>query len=76
MPRNSWPARDGRPRQAKTYCIVTSGLRPSGRDLDAVLGAVARIKAEYGLKICVSLGLLTPEQAAAAEGRRRGPREP
>jgi biotin synthase len=50
-------------RKAKTYCIVTSGLRPSERDLDAVLAAVARIKAEHGLKICVSLGLLTPEQA-------------
>ena len=54
---------DGRPRQAKTYCIVTSGLRPSVRDLDTVLGAVARIKAECGLKICVSLGLLTLEQS-------------
>ena len=50
-------------RQAKTYCIVTSGLRPSPRDLDTVLDAVARIKAECRLKVCVSLGLLTAEQA-------------
>ncbi len=56
-------ARMAVPRQAKTYCIVTSGLRPSVRDLDTVLGAVARIKAECGLKICVSLGLLTLEQS-------------
>jgi biotin synthase len=51
-------------RKAGTYCIVTSGLRPSTRDLDAILAAVARIKAEWGLKICVSLGLLTAQQAA------------
>jgi biotin synthase len=50
-------------RRAGTYCIVTSGLRPSQRDLDAILAAVARIKAGWGLKICVSLGLLTAEQA-------------
>ncbi len=49
--------------QAKTYCIVTSGRRPSQQDLDTILAAVARIKAECALKICVSPGLLTPEQA-------------
>ena len=56
-------ARMAAQRKAGTYCIVTSGLRPSPRDLEAILAAVARIKAECGLKICVSLGLLTPEQA-------------
>ena len=55
-------ARMAAQRKAGTYCIVTSGLRPSTRDLDAILAAVARIKAECGLKICVSLGLLTEEQ--------------
>ena len=29
-------------RQAGTYCIVTSGVRPSTRDLDAILAAVWR----------------------------------
>ena len=51
-------------RQAKTYCIVTSGRDASDKDLDAILGAVARIKSAHALKICVSPGLLTAEQAA------------
>jgi biotin synthase len=55
-------ARTAIERRAKTYCIVASGLRPSRQDLDTILAAVARIKAECALKICVSPGLLTPEQ--------------
>jgi biotin synthase len=50
-------------RQAKTYCIVTSGRGPSSRVLDLVTELVPRIKREYDLEICVSSGLLALEQA-------------
>ena len=51
-------------RKAKTYCIVISGRGPSRRDLDAIARIVPRIKAAHRLKVCVSPGLLTTEQAA------------
>lgn len=51
-------------RQAKTYCIVISGRSPDDRELDVIAQVVPQIKARYGQKICVSPGLLTPEQAA------------
>jgi biotin synthase len=50
-------------RQAKTYCAVISGRSPSDTELDALSQAIPRIKAEHGLKICFSVGLLTIEQA-------------
>ncbi len=49
--------------------IVNSGRCPSKRDLDAIAGAVARIKSDSGggpaenLEICASLGELTDAQA-------------
>ena len=51
-------------RQAKTYCIVISARGPSQREMDAITTIVPQIKAQYDLKICACLGLLTPEQAA------------
>jgi biotin synthase len=51
-------------RRAGTYCIVLSGLHPIGHELDRVADVVRRIKGVFPLKICASLGLLTPEQAA------------
>jgi biotin synthase len=51
-------------RNAKTYCIVTSGRGPTANDFDVITGVVPEIKERYHLKICVSPGLLTPEQAA------------
>ncbi len=56
-------ARVAAERQAKTYCIVISARGPSKREMDAITTIVPRIKAEYDLKICACLGLLTPEQA-------------
>lgn len=50
-------------RQAGTYCIVLSGRGPSGRELETVAAVVPEIKAAWPLKICVSPGLLTPEDA-------------
>jgi biotin synthase len=50
-------------RKAKTYCIVTSGRGPGKREIDLVLDLVPKIKQQYQLEICVSSGLLNPEQA-------------
>lgn len=57
-------ARAAAQRRAGTYCIVLSGLRPTAGDLDRVAEVVRRIKAAFPLKICASMGLITPEQAA------------
>jgi len=57
-------ARIAHERQAKTYCIVTSGRGPGRREIDTIARIVPQIKAAYHLKICVSPGLLTPDQAA------------
>ncbi len=57
-------ARVAAERQSKTYCIVISGRAPSERELTAVETVVPRVKAEFDLKICACLGLLSPEHAA------------
>jgi biotin synthase len=56
-------ARQAAERKAKTYCMVISARGPSEREIDAVTSVVPKIKSTYGLKICVSLGLLGAEQA-------------
>ena len=50
--------------RARTYCIVVSGRAPREQDLDTVARVAARIREACRLKICVSVGLLTPGQAA------------
>lgn len=49
--------------QAGTFCIVLSGRSPSEQTFTKVLDAVREVKANYDLKICACLGLLSPEQA-------------
>ncbi|MEW4368411.1 biotin synthase BioB [Paenibacillus kandeliae] len=56
-------AREALNRQAGTYCIVASGRRPSGRELEQVVEAVKEIRATMPLKICACLGLLNEQQA-------------
>jgi biotin synthase len=51
-------------RRAGTYCIVVSGRNPDDRELEAIAEIVPAIKARHALRICVSPGLLTPQQAA------------
>jgi biotin synthase len=46
------------------YCIVCSGRSPAREDLDRITRAVRRIKREYPLSVCVSLGILNDAQAA------------
>lgn len=51
---------------ASRFAIVTSGKGMEGdREFPKILSAVRRIMAETGLKVCCSLGALTPESAAA-----------
>ena len=50
--------------RARTYCIAISGRSPTPQDLDAIAELVPRIKAAFSLKVCLSPGLLTPDQAA------------
>lgn len=56
-------ARVAAERQSRTYCVVLSGRGPNSRALDEIARVVPQIKAQYGLKICVSLGLLTLDEA-------------
>lgn len=56
-------ARIAHERNAKTYCIVISARGPNEREMQAVEELIPEIKRQYNLKICTSLGLLTPEQA-------------
>jgi biotin synthase len=48
---------------AVKYCMVTSTRGPSERDLDVICEAVRRIKAEFPINVCTSLGLLKEGQA-------------
>ncbi|HWO24901.1 MAG TPA: biotin synthase BioB [Kofleriaceae bacterium] len=63
-------ARRAHAARAKRYCMVTATRGPSQRDLDTICEAAQRIKAEFDLELCASLGLLTEAKAArlAASG--------
>lgn len=50
-------------RRARTYCIVTSGRGPRPYDLEALRRVVPEIKGRYPLAVCISPGLLGPEDA-------------
>ena len=49
---------------AYRYCIVTSGRSPTDAEIDRLCEAAQRIRAATRLQICMSLGLLSSEQAA------------
>jgi biotin synthase len=57
-------AKEAQAMGAIRYCIVSSGRSPVREDLDRIIRAVRRIKREHPLSICVSLGILSDEQAA------------
>jgi biotin synthase len=56
-------ARRAKRARAWKYCIVTATRGPSRKDLDTICEAVRQIKAEIDIKVCASLGELTPEKA-------------
>ena len=43
------------------YSIVTSGKRLSDREVDRVCDSIRAIRREIGIEVCVSFGLLSPE---------------
>ncbi len=49
-------------RRAKTYCIVLSGQRPLRRDLERIAALVPRLIERFGLRICVSAGIMGEEE--------------
>jgi biotin synthase len=49
--------------KAHTYCIVMSGRRPTARELEHVAATVREIRAQYPLRICCCLGLLSETEA-------------
>jgi biotin synthase len=57
-------ARQAAEGRAGTYCIVTSGLKPGRREMELITAVVPQIKKALGLRVCVSPGLLGPEEAA------------
>ncbi|NEO31958.1 MAG: biotin synthase BioB [Symploca sp. SIO3C6] len=48
--------------KAGTFCMVISGRSPTDSVFAKVLEAVRAVKAQYNLKICACLGLLSEEQ--------------
>lgn len=48
--------------KAGTFCMVISGRSPSESVFGRVLEAVREVKANYNLKVCACLGLLSQEQ--------------
>lgn len=56
-------AKEAEQRQAGTYCIVLSGRGPTAREIDTLGQIVPEIKQAHPLKICVSVGLLSDDQA-------------
>jgi biotin synthase len=56
-------ARKAKAAGAWKYCMVTATRGPSNKDLDVICEATRRIKAEVGVKVCTSLGILTAEKA-------------
>jgi biotin synthase len=56
-----------RARQAKAagavrFCIVNSGRGPTPKEIDEIAEAVREIRAETGMNICCSLGLMTEDR--------------
>lgn len=56
-------ARKAKDLKAGTYCIVTSGKKPTNNEVDEVIEAIKEIKATMNINVCACLGLITPEQA-------------
>lgn len=72
IPRYSWQSREeivagahaAGKMKAIRYCIVSSGRTLSNPDLDEICETIRQIKREVPIQVCLSMGLLTREQAA------------
>lgn len=56
-------AREAYDKGAVTYCMVTATRGPNNRELETICEATRRIKEDYPLDICASLGILEEGQA-------------
>ena len=56
-------ARGAQEANAKRYCMVTSGRGPSDADIEHLCEAARQITSRYPLELCVSLGIMSQEQA-------------
>ena len=66
-------ARRAKAAGAVRFCIVNSGRGPTNREIDDITEAVREIRAQTGMNVCCSLGLMnndkTERLAAAGVGR-------
>jgi biotin synthase len=50
---------------AVRFCIVNSGRGPTNKEISEIAGAVREIRAETGMNICCSLGLMSEDKVRA-----------
>ncbi|NQT87887.1 biotin synthase BioB [bacterium] len=62
--------RGARDQGAKRFCMALSGRKPSPAELDRLCGMIRAVKADTGLELCGSLGLL--DEAAARRLKEAG----
>ena len=55
-------ARKAKETGAEKFGIVTSGNRPTGKELEEIARAISEIKDKIGMAVCASLGALAQEQ--------------
>ncbi len=56
-------ARKAKQIRASRFCISTSGIRPSEREVDQLCDTIRTIKEDTQLPLCATLGLITDSQA-------------
>jgi len=56
-------ARQARDNGAYRYCMVLSGRGPSDEDIDHMAECIAEVKSRFGLRTCLSTGLLDEAKA-------------
>jgi biotin synthase len=55
-------AKEAKAAGAVRFCIVNSGRGPTPKEIDEIAEAVREIRAETGMNICCSLGLMTEDK--------------
>lgn len=58
--------------KAKRYCIVASGRGPTDKEIDHLASSIRRIKADFPLEICCSLGLMDEDKASRLKAAGAG----
>jgi biotin synthase len=56
-------ARQAEASGAEAFGLVNSGLGPTDEEIDALAPVVQRLRAETNMRVCASLGILSPQQA-------------